>query len=136
MFAAYKFVHLCSIAVLDPQTVTPLAFTITMLIMLCFQEVAKHTQCNLYHSELQKTLFDSCISQFTGIRDLNCGLATLRFMVENFMIFLVTESGYSIFYITTLGVLCKCMWWCHMVFLEAIMYVFGMSTLYIDPGLN
>ncbi|CAJ2653921.1 unnamed protein product [Trifolium pratense] len=56
------------------------------------EEVAKHSQCNHYHSELQMTLLDSCTGLFTEIRNLNCGLATLRYTVENCLIFLVTGS--------------------------------------------
>ncbi|MBA0600103.1 hypothetical protein Gorai_006301 [Gossypium raimondii] len=47
------------------------------------QVVVRRSRCNHYLSELHKTLLDSCISQFTAIRDLNCGLAILRYMVEN-----------------------------------------------------
>jgi len=72
------------------------------LIVFYFQEVAKHTQCNRCRSELLKTLLDSCIDQYIEARDLNCGLATLRYMVENFLIFLVTESGY--FFLVCFGV--------------------------------
>lgn len=68
---------------------------ILRLIVFYFQEVAKHTRCNRCHSGLPKTLLDSCIDQYIETRDLNCGLATLRYMVENFLIFLVTESRYS-----------------------------------------
>lgn len=59
-----------------------------MLTVFDFQGVAKHTQCNHYHLELQKTLLDSCIDRFTEIRDLNCGLATLKYMVENLQMLL------------------------------------------------
>lgn len=67
------------------------------LTVFYFQVVAKHTQCNHCRSELLKTLLDSCIDQHIETRDLNCGLATSRYMVENFLIFLVTESGYFFF---------------------------------------
>ncbi|XP_016691033.2 kinesin-like protein KIN-UB [Gossypium hirsutum] len=45
------------------------------------QVVVRRSRCNHYLSELHKTLLDSCISQFTATRDLNCGLAILRYMV-------------------------------------------------------
>ncbi|MBA0587380.1 hypothetical protein Gorai_000512 [Gossypium raimondii] len=47
------------------------------------QVVVRRSQCNRCLSEQQKILLDTCISQFIGIRDLNCGLAILRYMVEN-----------------------------------------------------
>ncbi|XP_038700596.1 kinesin-like protein KIN-13A isoform X2 [Tripterygium wilfordii] len=56
------------------------------------QVVAKLSLCNHCLSEQLKTLFDICINQFIAIRDSSCGLAILKFMAGNSLIFSLIES--------------------------------------------
>jgi hypothetical protein len=66
--------------------------TAEILMLLLFQVVVRHSQCSPCLLELLKTLLDCCVSQFIIIRDSNCGLAFLKYMVENSSIFSVKES--------------------------------------------
>lgn len=56
------------------------------------QGAVRHTPCSHCLLELQKTLLDGCISQLIVIKDISCGLAISRYMVESFLIFSVIGS--------------------------------------------